>query len=98
MSFEEFSASPKFKEMSLSERARRIFDRMDQNKDGFLSRKDHPKSGHDRRGKKGGRPEGGMKNLDKDGDEKVSKEEFQKSPICSRNARGSEREIIPEAR
>lgn len=80
VSFEEFSSNPRFKEMEL-ERVRRFFDRMDRNDDGFLSRKDHSKHGHDRRGKKGGRPEGGMKNIDKDGDEKVSKEEFKKSPI-----------------
>ncbi|MBQ99366.1 MAG: hypothetical protein CMO60_00715 [Verrucomicrobiales bacterium] len=77
---EEFSNSPKFKEMP-PERVRRIFDQMDRNKDGFLSRKDHSKLGHDRRGKKGGRPEGGMKGLDSNGDEKVSREEFQKGPF-----------------
>ncbi|MBL6923321.1 MAG: EF-hand domain-containing protein [Akkermansiaceae bacterium] len=78
---EEFSNSPKFKEMP-PERVRRIFDQMDRNKDGFLSRKDHSKLGHDRRGKKGGRPDGGMKNPDTNGDNKVSREEFQKSPFA----------------
>ena len=78
---EEFSNSPKFKEMP-PERVRRIFDQMDRNKDGFLSRKDHSKLVHDRRGKKGGRPEGGMKNLDTNGDDKVSREEFQKSSFA----------------
>ena len=78
---EEFSNSPKFKEMP-PERVRRIFDQMDRNKDGFLSRKDYSKLGHDRRGKKGGRPEGGMKNLDTNGDDKVSREEFQKSSFA----------------
>lgn len=78
---EEFSNSPKFKEMP-PERVRRIFDQMDRNKDGFLSRKDHSQLGHDRRGKKGGRPEGGMKNLDTNGDDKVSREEFQKGSFA----------------
>ena len=74
---EEFSNSPKFKEMP-PERVRRIFDQMDRNNDCFLSRKDHSKLVNDLRGKKGGRPEGGMKNLDTNGDDKVSREEFQK--------------------
>ena len=77
---EEFSNSPKFKEMP-PERVRRIFDQMDRNKDGFLSRKDHSKLVNDLRGKKGGRPEGGMKNLDTNGDDKVSRAEFQKGPF-----------------
>ena len=79
VSFEEFSQNPRFKEMP-TERVRRFFDRMDRNKDGFLSRKDHVKPGPGPRGKKGGRPEGGLKTLDTDGDGKVSEEEFKKGP------------------
>lgn len=80
VSFEEFSQNPRFKEKP-SEWVRRFFDRMDRNNDGVLSRKDHSKPGHDWRGKKGGRPEGGLKTLDLDGDGKVSKDEFKKSPL-----------------
>jgi len=76
VSFEEFSNSPKFKQMP-PERVRRIFDRLDRNKDGFLNRKDHVKPDPGRRGKKGG-----VKGFDLDGDDRISRGEFRQSPMA----------------
>lgn len=88
VSREEFLANPPFKRAP-QERLVKLFERMDQNKDGYLDRKDQEASrGRNRR--PGGGPGGGHprwmnpKDLDSNKDGGVDWEEFQKAPLFER--------------
>lgn len=73
ISFKEFQANERMKELE-AEKVRKIFDRMDRNKDGVLDQKDHPPH-HPGEGERGERPWPGD-----DGDGKITREEFGKAP------------------
>lgn len=76
--FEQFSKQHRVQRLS-EEMRRRLFDRMDQNGDGVLSKEDLPRG----RGKRPTRPDGPVRGqfMDTNEDEQVSFEEFQNAPF-----------------
>jgi len=87
ISREEFLANPVFKRAG-DERLNKMFDRMDQNQDGFLDQKDR-EAGRDKRRP----PRGNQRELDLDQNGTIDFEEFQKAPWVGRMPQ-NERERI----
>lgn len=79
----EFLAKPPFQSVD-EERLRKMFDRMDRNKDGFLDKKDL-EGGRGRARPPGGRPPwANLKELDLDKNGAVSREEFENGPFSQK--------------
>lgn len=78
VTFEQFSQKPRVQRLN-EEMRRRLFDRMDQNGDGVLSKDDHPRGKQQRPGQEG--QTRGAKLVDSDGDGSVSFAEFQAAPF-----------------
>ncbi len=81
----EFLANPPFKKVD-EERLNKMFDHLDRNKDGFLDQKDQDLAGgRGRMRPPGGRsPWGNPKELDRDSNGSVSREEFESSPMMQK--------------
>lgn len=85
ISWAEFLANPPFKKVD-EERLNKMFDHLDRNKDGFLDRQDQDlEGGRGRMRPPGGRPPWmNPKELDRDGNGSVSREEFESSPLMQK--------------
>ena len=91
VSFEEFKAGPLFEKLP-EERQKAIFQRLDTDGDGMITRKDKPEPPDGKRPKRGDGPPRGehrpdpnrmLRNLDKDSDGSVTFDEFRAGPRAS---------------
>lgn len=87
LSFEEFSKSPRLVRMKESKR-RKLFDYLDQNKDGKLSMRELPRGQHH------GPPEINFKKFDEDQSGGLSFEEFSKIPWVARIPEGRRKALF----
>ena len=79
VNFEQFSEQPRVQRLSEDMR-RTLFERLDQNKDGILSKADMPPRGRGDRSERKLKGPPPFKNLDLNSDDKVSFPEFQNAP------------------